>query len=109
MITPLNTPTYQDRDNLIRISEMPEPRHLFVLPAWLDSVSLDRLLELEYLTYAHCQRDPSGLIQVMMNLQITAKGRRMIAPAENWRHLALKGSLAGASLTLMSVLILYLG
>jgi hypothetical protein len=108
-MTPPATTTDRDRDTLIRINKVPEPRHFFVLPAWLDSGALDRLIELEYVTSAHCQRNQSGLIQVAMGLQLTAKGRRMIKPEVHWQRLALKGSLAGASLAVMSLAILYWG
>ena len=109
-MTPLAaTLPIDDREVLARIAEIPEPRHLFVLPAWLDSNTLERLIELEFLTATHCQRNQNGSIQVAMGLELTPKGKRMSKPEVRWQRLALHGSLAGASFTAMSVLILYLG
>jgi hypothetical protein len=98
-----------DRNMLTRIDSMPAPRHLFVLPAWLNSAGLDRLLEKAYVNCDHLQRDGKGAIQVAMGLELTIKGKRLIHPEIDWRNLAVKGSLAGASFTVMSLLILYLG
>jgi hypothetical protein len=98
-----------DRDTLRRIDGMPAPRHLFVLPSWAPSGELDRLIEQGYLTCGHLQRDNKGDIQVAMSLELTTKAKRLIHPDVSWRNLALKGSLAGASFTAMSFLILYLG
>jgi hypothetical protein len=98
-----------DRNMLTRIDNLPAPRHLFVLPAWLNSAGLDRLLEKGYLTCDHLQRDDRGVVQVAMGLELTTKGKRLIHPEIDWKNLALKGSLAGASFTIMSLLILYLG
>jgi hypothetical protein len=44
-----------------------------------------------------------------MGLELTSKGERMLRPAVDWRQLAWRGSLAGASFACMSVAILYLG
>jgi hypothetical protein len=98
-----------DRDLLRRMDGLPEPRHLFVLPGWVDSAALDRLAEQGCVTFGHVQRNPHGVIQVAMNLELTPKGRRLIRPDAAWKSLALKGSLAGVSFTAMSFLILYLG
>jgi hypothetical protein len=100
-----------DRDLLSRIQALPAPRHLFVLPDWADPVGLDRLLDQGYLASVHQQRDEKGKIQVVMGLELTPKGGRLIqnAPAAGWKRLALKGSLAGAGFAAMSVVILYLG
>jgi hypothetical protein len=98
-----------DTDMLLRIDGMPAPRHLFVLPPWLESSTLERLIGDGYLTCSHFQRNGKGAIQVAMDLQLTAKGKQLIRPESNWRNLMFKGSLAGASFAAMSVLILYLG
>ncbi len=98
-----------DRHTLSRIDNLQTPRHLFVLPSWVQSAELDRLLEQDCLTCEHLQRDRKGDVLVAMGIELTGKGKRLIQPADNWQNLALKGSLAGASLTAMSLLILYLG
>ena len=105
---PAMTPK-NDRDLLATIDTLPEPRHLFVLPGWLDSATLDRLIERGCVTCSHTQRDESGLIHLAMGLSLTAKGKRLSSPEPEWRRLMLKGSLAGASFAVMSVVILYLG
>ncbi|MEJ0001246.1 MAG: hypothetical protein WDO13_20070 [Verrucomicrobiota bacterium] len=80
-----------------------------MLPDWARPGTLDSLIEDGYLTCAHHQRDRNGSLQVAMNLEITPKGERLLRTSSiNWPQLALKGSLAGASLTLMSLLVLYL-
>ncbi|HEV3271912.1 MAG TPA: hypothetical protein VGZ93_07000 [Candidatus Methylacidiphilales bacterium] len=99
----------KERDTLRRIEALPEPRHLFILPDWIDSATLDRLIQQGYLTCQHHQRDANGAIHLAMGLQVTPKGGRLIQPQINWRQLALRGSLAGASFVVMSVLILYWG
>ena len=109
LMTPLAASPINDQDVLARINALPEPRHLFVLPTWLDADTLDRLIELEYLTCTHCQRSHTGTIQVAMGLELTLRGKRMSKPEVKWQRLALQGSLAGASFTAISVLILYLG
>jgi len=98
-----------DRDLLATIDVLPEPRHLFVLPDWLDSATLDRFIERGYVTCSHCQRDENGAIHLAMGLNLTNKGKRLIQSDEKLRQLVLKGSLAGASFAAMSVVILYLG
>jgi hypothetical protein len=97
------------RDTLSRLEAMAEPRHLFILPDWADPGIMDRLIQEGYLTCLHCQRDDKGAIHLMMGLQLTAKGARLIHPRIDWQQLALKGSMAGASFAVMSVLILYWG
>ena len=98
-----------DRIALSRIDSMSSPRHLFVIPGWIESAALDRLIGAGYLTAEHLQRDASGLPTVAMDLQLTTKGKRWIYPGVTWKNLALKGSLAGVSFTAMSLVILYLG
>jgi len=97
------------RDTLSRLEALAEPRHLFVLPDWADPAIMDRLIQEGYLTCLHCQRDDKGAIHLMMGLQLTTKGERLIHTRIDWQKLTLKGSLAGASFVIMSVLILYLG
>jgi len=99
----------KERDTLRRIDALPEPRHLFVLPDWIDPVLLDRLIQRGYLTCLHQQRDAEGALQLAMGLELTHKGDHLIRPGLSWPQVALKGSLAGASFTIMSVAILYLG
>lgn len=99
----------RELDTLPRIEALPEPRHLIILPDWVDSATLDRLIQEGYLTCPHHQRDPNGAIHVAMGLQLTPKGERLIQPRISWRKLALRGSLDGASFVVMSVLILYWG
>ena len=96
-------------DALRRIEALPEPRHLFVLPNWVDPAILDRMIKQGYLTCVHHQRDDKGAIHLVMGLQLTAKGDRLIHPRIDWQQLAWKGSLAGASFAVMSLVILYLG
>lgn len=95
------------RETLRRISELHPPRHLFILPKWADPSTLDRLIERGYLTFNHLQRT-KGAINLVMGLQLTEKGTRWLASEVDWQNLALKGSIAGASLTAISVAILYL-
>jgi hypothetical protein len=99
----------KELDLLGRIEALPEPRHLFILPDWVDPQLLDRLIQEGYITCHHNQRTESGVLNVVMGMRITAKGDRLLHPAVNWRQLVVKGSLAGASFTAMSLLILYLG
>jgi hypothetical protein len=94
---------------LRRIDALPAPRHLFILPAWADPFVIDRLLKSGFLTCDHVQRDDRGVIQLAMRLTLTEKGRELAYPRQSWSTLALKGSLAGAGLTAMSLIILYLG
>ena len=82
---------------------------MFVLPRWIDPTVLSRLIDQSYLTAEHVQRDAYGGIQVAMDLRLTTKGKRLIHPEVSWKNLAMKGSLAGASFTGMSLVILYLG
>ena len=100
--------TIEERTKVSRIHELPEPRHLFVLPAWLDSKALDRLIDQGYVTCAHQQRSETGALQVAMGLKLTSKGKKLLQPESEWHKLAWKGALAGMSLTGMSLLILYL-
>ena len=95
-------------ETLHRIEALPEPRHLFILPDWVDPVILDQLIQEGYLACRHRQRDGKGAINLAMGLQLTVKGSRLIRPEVEWRQIALKGSLAGASFMIMSLLILYL-
>ncbi len=67
------------------------------------------MMEQGRVTCDHLQRDSKGDIQVVMGLELTKKGKRLVEAGINWKNLALKGSLAGASFTAMSFLILYLG
>jgi len=99
----------KERDLLARIEALPEPRHLFVLPSWADSDVLDWLIAENYLTSVHLQRDNMGGVLVAMGLKLTEKGYRLIQPTSEWTQMAWKGSLAGASFTGLTVLILYLG
>ena len=99
----------KESETLRQIEALREPRHLFVLPAWIDPVVLDRLIQEGCLTCRHRQRDAKGVINLVMDLQLTARGDRLIRPQADWRQIALKGSLAGASFMAMSLLILYLG
>ena len=95
---------------MLRIIEaLPQPRHLFIIPGWADPAILDQLLDQGYLTCAHQQRDDKGVILVAMGLQLTAKGNRLIRPQNEWKQIAWKGSLAGASFAVLSLLILYWG
>jgi hypothetical protein len=98
-----------ERDVLARIDGMREPRHFFVVPRWANSTMLDHLMAEGYLTCVHHQRDEEGSINLAMGLQLSPKGQRLIHPRFEWKALALKGSLAGASFAVMSVVILYLG
>lgn len=99
----------KDRDLLHRIEALPEPRHLFILPDWVDPALLNRLIDDGYLTCLHHQRDDKGALHLAMGLQLTAKRDRLLRPRINWPRLALKGSLAGVGFVVMSLLILYLG
>lgn len=99
----------KDRDLLCRIEALPEPRHLFVLPDWADPIILERLIQEGCLTCLHYQRDAKGVLHLAMGLELTAKGNRLIHHQFEWRQLAMKTSLAGASFAAMSLLILYLG
>jgi hypothetical protein len=98
-----------DRDILRRIENLYGPKHLFILPRWADPVALDRLIQGGYLTVSHLQRSEEGDINLVMGMQLTNKGARLLEPAFSWSQLALRGSLAGASFTGMSLAILYLG
>jgi len=98
-----------ERETLRIIEALPEPRHLFIIPGWIDPVILDRLIDRGYLTCTHYQRDDNGVIHLAMGLQLTPKGSRLIRPQAAWKQIAWKGSLAGASFAVLSVLILYLG
>ena len=99
----------KERELLSRIEALPEPRHLFVLPAWADSGTLDRLITENYLSCVHLQRDNEGAVLVAMGLKLTEKGHRLNQPMPEWSQIVWKGSLAGASFTGLTVLILYLG
>ena len=98
-----------DRIALGRIDSMSTPRHLFVIPGWIEPTALDRLMDDGYLTSEHLQRDATGTVTVAMDLQVTTRGKRLLYSERTWKKLALKGSLAGAGFTAMSVAILYLG
>jgi hypothetical protein len=97
-----------DRDTLRRIAALQEPRHLFILPAWAKPEALDHLIQDGYVTFSHLQRT-KGVTSLVTDLQLTAKGRRKMETLLDWPQLALKGALAGASFTVMSVVLLYLG
>jgi len=97
------------RETLRRIEAMLEPRHMFILPAWVDPVVLDQLLQEGYLTCIHQQRDEKGALQVIMGLELTHKGERLANPRFDLPKLALRGSLAGASFVTVSMVILYFG
>jgi hypothetical protein len=97
-----------EREMLNRIEQVPEPRHFFIPPVWVDLGMLTELIDSGYLICTHQQRDGSGRISVVMGMEITPKGKRLVHPRWDWQ-LALKGSLAGASFAGMSVVILYLG
>jgi len=97
------------RETLRRIEAMLEPRHMFILPAWVDPVVLDQLLQEGYLTCIHQQRDEKGALQVIMGLELTPKGERLANPRFDLPKLALRGSLAGASFVTVSMVILYFG
>jgi hypothetical protein len=99
----------KERETLRIIKALPEPRHLFILPGWVDPVVLDRLIQEGYLTCQLHRRDDQGALLLVMDLELTARGERLILPRIDWRQLAVKGSLAGASLVVMSLLILYWG
>jgi hypothetical protein len=94
---------------LRRIEALPQPRHLFILPPWADPFTLDQLIQCGYLSCDHIQRDDRGVIQLVMRLELTPRGHDFAYPRPSWPNLALKGSLAGAGLTAMSLVILYLG
>ena len=99
----------KERETLRTIESLPEPRHLFIIPGWTDPLTLDQLIAEGYLTCDHHQRDDKGAILVAMGLKLTPKGTHLLHPRVEWKELAIKGSLAGASLMVMSLLILYLG
>jgi hypothetical protein len=97
-----------DSDVLRQIEHLPVPRHLFVLPPWADAATLDRLMDQGYLTCAHHQRDKHGALNLVMHLQLTPKAAELREKKPTaWPRLAWKGSLAGASLTAMSLIVLY--
>ena len=98
-----------DSEILRRIEALPEPRHLFILPSWADPFVLDQLIKSGHLACDHVQRDDRGVIQLVMRLELTPSGLGIAHPRPSWSILALKGSLAGVSLTAISILILYLG
>ncbi len=61
-----------------------------------------------YLTCAHHQRDKNGALTLAMHLQPTPKAAVLREKKSTaWPRLAWKGSLAGASLTAMSLIVLY--
>jgi len=99
----------KEREILSQIESLREPRHLFVLPDWADPAILDRLISEGYATCKHQQRDESGRLHVVMDLRLTPKGTSLLYSRVDLKGLAIKGSLAGASLMVMSLLILYLG
>lgn len=99
----------KERETLLRIETLPEPRHLFILPKWADAATVDSLIHDGYLECQYEQRAETGELLVAMGLHITPKGQRLIHPEANLRQLFVKGSLAGASFVAMSLLILYLG
>jgi hypothetical protein len=98
-----------ERYILRRIDALPEPRHLFVIPNWIEPTTLDRLTQDGYLDCQHQQRDEKGQLLVVMGLKLTPKAKCLLEPKPQWSGLVLKGSLAGASFAAMSVIILYLG
>jgi hypothetical protein len=99
----------KERDTLLRIEALPEPRHLFIMPEWADTETVDALVTKGYLECQYQQRNEKGDLLVAMGLHITAKGERLTHPDTNRRTLFVKGSLAGASFVAMSLLILYVG
>ena len=98
-----------DRDILQRIEALPRPRHLFVLPEWVNPTTLDRLTNNGYIHCQYQQRDEKGQLVMAMNLQLTPKANNLLKPKPRWPRLAFTGSLAGASFAGISLLILYLG
>ena len=98
----------KERDTLRRIAELAEPRNLPTLPDWTDATTLDRLIHEGYITFTQLQCS-KGAVERVMGLQLTPKGRHLLHSRLDWPQLAIKGSLAGASLTTISVVILYLG
>ena len=100
----------KESELLRNIERLPEPRHLFVLPDGAEPRAMDRLMDQGYLTCAHHQRDKDGALSVAMHLQLTPKAGQLLEPpaGTRWPQLAWKGSLAGASLTGMSLLVLYI-
>lgn len=101
----------KELETLRQIKELAEPRHLFVLPDWADANEIDDLIREGYLTCEHQQRDDKGTLLLAMRLELTPKGNALLDSKGKggWRQLALKGSLAGASFVVMSVVILYVG
>jgi hypothetical protein len=99
----------KEHATLRRIESLREPRHLFTLPGWAEPSVLDRLIREGYLTCANQQRDEAGTLVLVMGLELTAKADRLLHPKPQWQGLALKGSIAGMSFAVMSVVILYLG
>ena len=99
----------KDRDILRRIEALPQPRHLFVLPEWVEPSALDRLTNGGYVHCQYQQRDEKGEVLMAMNVKLTPKADRLLRPQAHWSQLAFTGSLAGASFAAISVLILYLG
>jgi len=97
-----------DSDTLRRIAELEEPRNLFALPDWAKPETLDDLIQDGYITFSHLQRT-KGVISLVTELRLTARGLRKMESPFDWPRLALKGALAGASLTVMSLVVLYLG
>lgn len=98
----------KERDALRRIEALAEPRDLPTLPNWIDSSTLDRLVHEGYITFTQLQCS-NGSVEFIRGLQLTPKGYRLMHSDHDWPRLAWKGSLAGASLTAMSVVILYWG
>jgi hypothetical protein len=99
----------KESETLRRIEALPDPRHLFILPDWAEPTVVDRLIQEGYLDCLHQQRDEKGVLLLAMGLQVTTKGKRLIHPKPSAPRLIVTGTLAGASLVTMSLLILYLG
>lgn len=96
-------------ETLRRIEGMIGPKHLFILPEWADPVILDRLLKLGYLNCLHHQRDADGLIHLIMGMELTESGRKLVHPPLSRPALVARAAMAMVGFTVLNVAVLFWG
>lgn len=85
------------------------PKHLFILPEWADPLMLDHLLKHGYLRCLHTQRDEKGLIYLIMGMELTESGRKLIRPTLSPLQIAARAFMAVLGVAGMNMIVLYWG
>ena len=85
------------------------PKHLFILPEWADPLMLDHLLKHGYLRCLHTQRDEKDVIYLIMGMELTEAGRKLICPPLGRLQMATRALMAVIGFTGMNLIVLYWG